>query len=70
MRAKSPQGTWVPLYRGTPLHEEAAEQELTKTYWTWSPDVCRLNFKSDEIRIEVDTSSMTGILGNNLIDCE
>jgi len=70
VRARAPQGTWVPLYRGTPLHEEAAEQELTKTYWTWSPDVCRLNFKTDEIRIEVDTSIMTGILGNNLIDCE
>ena len=32
----------------------------------WSPEVCRLNFKSSEIRIEVDTSLDTGILAESV----
>ena len=59
VRVKTPQGTWLPLYTGTPLHELAAGQ--SSQFWEWSPEVCQLNFKSNEIRVEIDTSMETGI---------
>ena len=59
VRVKTPQGTWLPLYTGTPLHKLGAEQGTQ--YWKWSPEVCQLNFKSSEIRVEIDTSTETGI---------
>ena len=60
VRVKTPQGTWLPLYTGTPLHKLGTEQGTQ--YWKWPPEVCQLNFKSDEIRVEIDTSGETGIL--------
>ena len=60
MRVKTPEGTWLPLYTGTPLHKLGAEQGTQ--YWKWSPEVCQLNFKSNEIRVFIDTSLETGIL--------
>ena len=60
MRVKTPQGTWLPLYTGTPLHKLGTEQGTQ--YWKWSPDVCQLNFKTDEIKVEIDTSRETGTL--------
>ena len=60
MRVKTLEGTWLPLYTGTPLHKLGAEQGTQ--YWEWSPKVCQLNFKSNEIRVEIDTSMETGTL--------
>ena len=60
MRVKTPQGTWLPLYTSTPLHKLGAEPGTQ--YWKWSPDVCQLNFKTDEIRVKIDTSRETGTL--------
>ena len=60
MRVKTLEGTWLPLYTGTPLHKLGAEQGTQ--YWKWSPEVCQLNFKSNEIRVFIDTSLETGIL--------
>ena len=65
IRVKTPQGNWLPLYTGTPLLEEAGQKTQ---FWEWSPEVCRLNFKSNEIRIEVDTSVETGILAESVFD--
>ena len=60
MEVKTPQRTWLPLYTGTPLHKLGTEQGFQ--YWKWSPDVCQLNFKTDEIRVKIDTSRETGTL--------
>jgi hypothetical protein len=65
IRIKTPQGSWLPLYTGTPLLDEADQK---RQFWKWSPEVCRLNFKSSEIRIEVDTSVETGILAESVFD--
>ena len=59
VRVKTLEGTWLPLYTGTPLHKLGAEQGTQ--YWEWSPKVCQLNFKSYEIKVEIDTSIETGI---------
>lgn len=59
---------WVSFYQGAPRVEEAAAYMETKRYWRWAPDVCRLHFPVQRLRIEVDTSLETGVSDWNYID--
>eukprot|EP00966_Prymnesium_polylepis_P176574 4087942-Prymnesium_polylepis.1 len=68
VRVLSPDGKWLPLYTGTPLHQIGQEYTKYKRYWRWSPSVCRPHFKTKTIRLELDTSTETGIAGANCVD--
>ena len=66
IKVKTPQGTWLPLYTGAPLLAEV--DAYKRQFWEWSPVVCRLNFKSNEIKIEIDTSMATGTTVQSAFD--
>lgn len=51
---------WGRLYESEPLVGEAAAQVESGVYWKWSPSLCRVNFKTDTIRIELDTRDRAG----------
>lgn len=59
---------WISLYSDAALQNVAREYQTTKTYWSWSPSICRTHFKTRDIRIEIDTSKETGIADWNYID--
>ena len=60
---------WVRMYEGEPLLKEYEKnREQGQPYWKWSPDVCRMHFLADTIRIEMDTSAATGASDWNYID--
>jgi len=68
IKVKDPQDQWYTMY------DEKVNQEKFKivnerhTYFKMNPDICRPFFKADVIRIELDTSSETGIADWNYID--
>ena len=74
IRAKDPSAAagsaeeWVRLYEALPLLDVTARQRSTGAYEKWAPNICRLQFKSDTIRIEVDTSAQTGAADWNYLD--
>lgn len=52
---------WVRMYEAEPLlGAYAKNREAGGPYWKWAPNVCRMHFKTDTIRIELDTSAETG----------
>ena len=60
---------WVRMYAAQPLlHDAAKQRETGGRYWKWAPNVCRMHFLTDTIRIEVDTSKETGVGDWNYID--
>lgn len=54
-------GEWVSLYEGAPLRSEFEKQVKSGKYYQWSPSICRTQFKTDTLRIEIDTSKETGV---------
>ena len=57
-------GEWVSLYQGAPLTGVFLHQlEDRGANWNWAPTLCRTDFKTDTIRIEMDTSSLTTSAG-------
>ena len=55
IRAKNG-GEWVRMYEGKPLISMNRDQKDNGgQYWRWSPPICRTHFKTDTIRIEMDT---------------
>ena len=47
---------WVRMYEGKPLISMNRDQKDNGgQYWRWSPPICRTHFKTDTIRIEMDT---------------
>ena len=68
VKVKNPAGEWVQLYAGAADTELAARFSSARKYWQWSPDACRSHFLVSELRIEVDTSSETGVSDWNYID--
>ena len=69
VRVKDPDGHWQQMYAGAALTAVASLHTRTRKYWQWVPsDSCRPHFVASEFRIEVDTSSETGIGDWNYID--
>ena len=69
IRALDPaSGGWVALYEAKPLLDVFRDKKSAKEYWRWAPQVCRTDFKADTLRIEMDTSSETGISDWNYVD--
>jgi len=57
------------MYEAKPLLDEYQKNlEAGGPYWKWAPNVCRMSFLTDTIRIEVDTSEETGAKDWNYID--
>ena len=47
---------WVRMYEDKPLISMNRDQKDNGgQYWRWSPPICRTHFKTDTIRIEMDT---------------
>ena len=62
-------GEWTSIYSGTALLEDQATAARTREYWRWTPSgACRPHHQTSVFRIEVDTSSATGINDWNYID--
>jgi len=61
-------GEWVRLYEGPPLLDVFRDKKEANEYWRWAPNVCQIDFKADTLRIEMDTSSETGIYDWNYVD--
>lgn len=61
-------GNWITVYSGKALVDEQRQYQSVRSYWTWAPESCRVHFKSKHVRIEVDSSSETGISDWNYID--
>ena len=61
IKVLDPSGSWVAIYQEKPLLHEYQEFMSTNTYWDFAPAVCRGHFKTRSLRIEVDTSSETGV---------
>ena len=57
VKAKTPEGEWVELYKGKALVSEYDEYKLTTSYWKWAPAICRTHFLATDFRVEVDTNS-------------
>jgi len=68
VKAKTPGGEWVELYKGRALISEWNEYKSTGSYWKWAPAICRTHFLATDFRVEVDTSAETGIADWNEID--
>jgi hypothetical protein len=54
-------GEWVSLYQGDPQRQKYAETNGRGLYFTFDEPSCRQAFKTDTIRVELDTSFETGI---------
>ena len=52
---------WIALYQRPVLLDVADHYSLTRQYWTWAPEICHTHFKTNKIRIEMDTSGETGV---------
>lgn len=69
VRAQAEDGEWVELYSGAAMRDVADEYTRTDRYWRWAPPrTCRPHFTADTLRIEIDTSSQTGVSDWNYID--
>jgi hypothetical protein len=68
IKVKDPDGKWQRMYAGAALTGVSDAHTRTRKYWQWVPDACRAHFKATEFRIEVDTSTETGVGDWNYID--
>ena len=68
VKAKNPAGEWMELYQGKPQLNDYLAHKSTNTYWKWAPNTCRTHFKTTDFRIELDTSTETGIEDWNYLD--
>jgi hypothetical protein len=51
--ARGGDGEWVRLYEGAPRMDAYQDQVADGAYAKWVPDICRIQFKTDTIRLEV-----------------
>jgi len=68
VKVKDPSGQWIALYTGQALTDIQAFYSKTRTYYYWAPEACRTHFTTADLRIELDTTSETGIGDWNYID--
>ena len=69
VKAKSPDGEWVALYKGQALIGDSIKYKALSSYWKWAPpSVCRTHFKATDFRVELDTSAETGVADWNYLD--
>jgi len=68
IKAYNPTAGWTTLYSSSALTTEAAQYTAASRYWSWQPDLCRAHFNVTDLRIEIDTSSVTGVADWNYID--
>mmetsp|Transcript_7817 Transcript_7817/g.17079 ORF Transcript_7817/g.17079 Transcript_7817/m.17079 type:complete len:867 (-) Transcript_7817:181-2781(-) len=68
IKAKDPNGKWQVLYSGSAQREANAMTNERGFYFIFDETICRPSFKSDTYRLELDTSSETGIGTWNYID--
>jgi hypothetical protein len=59
---------WQSLYQGAPQREKMLQTNGKGLYFTFDEALCRAPFKTDALRIELDTSEESGISDWNLVD--
>jgi hypothetical protein len=61
-------GSWIAMYQGAPQREKFRAAAASRRYFTFDENACSLPFRTNRVRVELDTSSATGIAGWNFID--
>jgi hypothetical protein len=61
-------GSWIAMFKGAPQREMFRAARAKKRYFTFDEVACSLPFRTDRVRVELDTSTATGIPGWNYID--
>ena len=61
-------GRWQSLYQGAPQVQKNLDTNGRRFYFVFDSPLCRAPFKTDALRLELDTSAQTGIADWNHID--
>jgi hypothetical protein len=61
-------GRWQRLYAGAPQKTKYTETNSIGPYFTFNEPLCRAAFLTSVLRIEMDTTAVTGIADWNMID--
>ena len=59
---------WLSIYQGDALVASSQQHTRARRYMRWAPPVCQPQMQISEVRIELDTTSETGIADWNYID--
>ena len=52
-------GSWLPLWEGPADVRAEAKTDVTREYYNLSPTICRPHFKSNKVRIEIDSETIS-----------
>ena len=59
---------WLSIYEGDAFVASSQQHARARRYMRWAPPVCRPQRRISEVRLELDTTSETGIADWNYID--
>ena len=68
VKALTPDGDWVKLYSNYAQLEKSRRVKKVSQYFYFDESICRQNFLTNVVRIELDTSKETGVNGATGID--